>query len=136
MLYSGFSILPRSVIRSANSIDRSDNLDVMPLTSALTAGWDKLMTQRKQLSELDADSIRITSERRMVRIDDATEEVEQCYLEFRGTPEGFRWLSQHFSSLAKSAENQGSSGNIVAAWDFKNSPIALGEWDSLDFHCK
>ena len=31
MLYSGFNILPRSVIRSANSIDRSDNLDVMSL---------------------------------------------------------------------------------------------------------
>ena len=31
MLYSGFSILPRSVIRSANSIDRSDNLDVIRL---------------------------------------------------------------------------------------------------------
>ena len=31
MLYSGFNILPRSVIRSASSIDRSDNLDVMSL---------------------------------------------------------------------------------------------------------
>ena len=31
MLYSGFNTLPRSVIRSANSIDRSDNLDVMRL---------------------------------------------------------------------------------------------------------
>ena len=31
MLYLGFNILPRSVIRSANSIDRSDNLDVIPL---------------------------------------------------------------------------------------------------------
>ena len=31
MLYSGFNILPRSIIRSANSIDRSDNLDVIPL---------------------------------------------------------------------------------------------------------
>ena len=31
MLYSGFSILPRSVIRSASSIDRSDNLDVIHL---------------------------------------------------------------------------------------------------------
>ena len=31
MLYSRFDILPRSVIRSANSIDRSDNLDVIHL---------------------------------------------------------------------------------------------------------
>ena len=30
MLYSGFNILPRSVIRLASSIDRSDNLDVIP----------------------------------------------------------------------------------------------------------
>ena len=93
------------------------------------------MTQRKKLSELDAHSIRITTERRMVRIDDAKHEVEQIYLNFKETPDGFRWLSQHFGSLAKSAENNGPSGNTVAAWDFKNSPIALGEWDSLDFHC-
>ena len=31
MLYSGFYILPRSVVRSAYSIDRSDNLDVITL---------------------------------------------------------------------------------------------------------
>ena len=94
------------------------------------------MPERKQITELASGSIRIATERRMVRIDDAIEEVEQCYLKFRGTPEGFRWLSQHFNSLAKSAENHGSSGNIVAAWDFKNAPIALDGWYSLDFQCK
>ena len=31
MLYSGFNTLPRSVIRLANSFDRSDNLDVIRL---------------------------------------------------------------------------------------------------------
>ena len=31
MLYSGFNILPRSVVRSAHSIARSDNLDVIHL---------------------------------------------------------------------------------------------------------
>ena len=31
MLYSGFNILPRSVIRSADINGRSDNLDVIPL---------------------------------------------------------------------------------------------------------
>ena len=35
MLYSGFNILPRSVVRSAYSIDRSDNLDVIPLKKML-----------------------------------------------------------------------------------------------------
>ena len=39
MLYSGFNILPRSVIRSANSIARSDNLDVIPLREK--QGWMK-----------------------------------------------------------------------------------------------
>ena len=31
VLYSGLNTLPRSVVRSANSIDRSDNLDVIRL---------------------------------------------------------------------------------------------------------
>ena len=31
MLHSGFNILPRSVVRSANSFDRSDNFDVIML---------------------------------------------------------------------------------------------------------
>ena len=38
MLYSGFNILPRSVVRSAYSIDRSDNLDVIPLKLAERSG--------------------------------------------------------------------------------------------------
>ena len=35
MLYSGFNILPRSVIRSADFNGRSDNLDVIPLPKRL-----------------------------------------------------------------------------------------------------
>ena len=31
MIYSGFNISPRSVVRSANSIGRSDNTDVIRL---------------------------------------------------------------------------------------------------------
>ena len=38
MLYSGFNILPRSVIRSANLNGRSDNLDVIRLNSEVLAG--------------------------------------------------------------------------------------------------
>ena len=38
MLYSGFNILPRSVIRSANSNGRSDNLDVIPLECMIKIG--------------------------------------------------------------------------------------------------
>ena len=42
MLYSGFNNLPRSVIWSANSIDRSDNLDVIPLKNTMT-NWQQLL---------------------------------------------------------------------------------------------
>ena len=72
----------------------------------------------------------------MVRIDDATEESEQCYLTFDGTPEGFRWLARHFESLANSASRHGSASNIVAPWDFENAPIDLKGWDSMDFTCR
>ena len=88
------------------------------------------------ISEMKAGSIHIRTERRMVKLDDATEEVEQCYLTISGTPEGFQWLSQHFRSLANSASRGGSAANIVAAWDFKNRPVTLDEWDSIDFSCK
>ena len=37
MLYSGFNFLPRSICRSANSIARSDNADVVPLARMSTA---------------------------------------------------------------------------------------------------
>ena len=95
------------------------------------------MADLPKLTELSADSIRISTQRRMVRVDDASEETEQCYLTIEGSPEGFQWLSQHFSSLAKSAErNEGPAGNIVAARDFKNDPVKLENWDSLDFHCE
>ena len=88
------------------------------------------------ISELKAGSIHIRTERRMVKLDDATEEVEQRYLTISGTPEGFQWLSQHFRSLANSASRGGSAANIVAPWDFKNRPVTLDEWDSIDFSCK
>lgn len=94
------------------------------------------MADLPKLSELPADSIQITTQRRMVRINDANEETEQCYLTIQGSPEGFRWLSQHLNALAKSAEKHGgTSGNIVAPWDFKNDPIKLAPWDSLEFNC-
>lgn len=94
------------------------------------------MTGLPKLSELPAHSIQIATQSQVVRINDENEETEQCYLTFRGSPEGFRWLSEHFGSLAKSAEKHGNAGNIVAAWDFKNDPIKLDDWDSLDFLCK
>ena len=95
------------------------------------------MADQPKLSELPAHCIRISTHRRMVRIDDAAEETQQCYLTIEGSPAGFRWLSQHFNSLANSADNRGgSSGNIVSPWDFKNDPINLEGWDSIDFKCE
>ena len=94
------------------------------------------MTGSIKLIELPAGSIRIATHRRKVRIDEETEETEQCYLTVEGSPDGFRWLSQHCNSLAVSASKGGSAANIVAAWDFKNNPIELDEWDSIDFSCR
>lgn len=72
----------------------------------------------------------------MVRIDDAEEETDHCYLTIEGSPDGIRWLARHLESLAATAENHsGAYGNIVAPWDFKNAPITLEGWDSLDFYC-
>lgn len=95
------------------------------------------MTVPLKLSELPSGSIEITSQRRMVRIDDAVEETEQCYLTIEGSPEGLRWFARHLNSLATTAEHgSGAYGNIVAPSDFQNDPIKLEQWDSLDFHCK
>ena len=94
------------------------------------------MARSPKLSELPARCIQISTQRGLVRIDDAREETEQCYLTIQGSPAGLRWLSRHLNSLADSAENAGSSGNIVAPRDFKNCPIELEGWDSLDFHCE
>ena len=94
------------------------------------------MTAPVKLSELPSGSLQIATQRRMVRIDDADEETEQCYLTIDGSPEGLRWLARHLNSLATTAENNsGAYGNIVAPWDFQNDSIKLEGWDSLDFHC-
>ncbi len=94
------------------------------------------MTAPLKLSELPSGSIQITTRRRMVRVDDADEETEQCYLTIEGSPAGLRWFARHLDSLATTAENNGGAySNIVAPCDFQNKPINLEEWDSLDFHC-
>ena len=95
------------------------------------------MSGRPKINELAAESLRIKTCRRQVRINDTTEETEQSYLTIEGSPDGFRWLSNHLASLAKSAEQHSVGvGNIVAAWDFQNVPINLDGWNSIDFHCK
>ena len=66
-----------------------------------------------KLTELPAGSIRIATHRRKVRIDEATEETEQCYLTVEGSPDGFRWLSQHFNSLAVSASKGGNAATSL-----------------------
>jgi len=74
----------------------------------------------------------------MVRIDEKTNPlVEQSYLTFEGTPAGFRWLADQLTQMATSAENNGSNSSaIVAPWDFKNKPIKLTGWDSIDLQCR
>ena len=46
MLYSGFNILLRSVVRSAYSIDRSDNLDVIQLHEESSKVNDEKMSRQ------------------------------------------------------------------------------------------
>ncbi len=95
------------------------------------------MTAPPKLSELPTGCIQIATDRRMVRIDDAKEETEHCYLMIEGSPAGLRWLSRHLESLARRVEEGATgAGNIVAPWDFKNAPIDLDGWDSIDFHCR
>ena len=108
---------------------------LLPATDQIES-YEDAMVRSPKISELPTHCIQISTHRRMVRIDDAIEETEQCYLTIEGSPDGLRWLSQHLSSLADGAERDGSSGNIVAPWDLKNEPIKLEGWDSLDFHCE
>lgn len=94
------------------------------------------MTDSTKFTELPSGSIKISTQRRMVRIDDATEETEQSYLTIESSPDGFRWLAQYFDSLAISAEKGGHCGSIIAPWDFTNKPIELDGWDSIECLCK
>ena len=92
---------------------------------------------KELLSELSASSLSFSSQQRMVRIDDSPDEQQQIYLTLEGTPAGFRWLASHLEEMARSVEANGRGcGNIVAPWDFKNHPIKMEGWDSLDFHCR
>ena len=92
---------------------------------------------KELLSELSASSPSFSSQQRMVRIDDSPDEQQQIYLTLEGTPAGFLWLANHLEEMARSVEANGRScGNIVAPWDFKNQPIKMEGWDSLDFHCR
>ena len=94
------------------------------------------MASKTLLSQLAANSLNISSQQRMVRIDDSPDEQEQIYLTVEGTPAGFRWLASHLEEMARSVEaNRGACSNIVAPRNFKNQPIKMKHWDSLDFHC-
>ena len=95
------------------------------------------MTVKQKLSELPAASLAISSHKCLVRIDDAPEKIEQTYLKIEGSPDGFRWLANHLEQMAKSTErDQIDNSNILAPWDFKNKPVKMAEWDSLEFGCK
>ena len=89
-----------------------------------------------KLSQLPKHCLKFATQRRMVHIDDRSEEQLQAYLTFAGTPDGLRWLARHLMMMAESAEANGDASNIVAPWDFENQPIDLDGWDAIDFHCR
>lgn len=89
------------------------------------------------LTELPKHSVRVHSATRLVRIDDNPDEVEQTYLMIEGTPDGYRWLANHFARMAKSADESTSGcSNILAPWDFQNEPVKLEIADSIEFTCR
>ena len=94
------------------------------------------MSPSDPLSELAKDSICFSSQTQMVRLDDATEEVEQTYLTLAGTPEGFRWLARQLTRMATSADKHSATSVIIAPRDFSAKPVSLDGWDSLDLHCR
>ena len=63
ILYSGFNILPRSVIRLANSIVRSDNLDVITLALNPTDRTMKFQIRTLLLATLAAAAVVLTFNR-------------------------------------------------------------------------
>ena len=94
------------------------------------------MLNPKKLTDLNTGSLRLTTRRSMVYVDDAPEETEQCSLDIEGTPDGFRWLAQLLLYMADHVD-QASLGYhiVVKPSDFAHTPIGLKEWDVLVLNC-
>ena len=86
------------------------------------------MSPSDPLSELTEDSICFSSQTQMVRLDEATTEVEQSYLKLKGTPKGFRWLARQLIRMADSVNLHKRSSVIVASRDFSQQPVSLDGW--------
>lgn len=88
----------------------------------------------KLLTELAPDSLRLSKETRMVRMDGQLPEVEQTYLTINGTPDAFRWLASQLNSMARCADrNAGPNSVIISPVDLKQ--ITMTEWSSIDLGC-
>ena len=90
-----------------------------------------------QLKAMAADSLRIQTESKLVRVDDEPEASKISYLNIHGTPEAFRWLSQLLNELASSVENpKGQTGGrsvIVSPHDL--GQITMDQWHSIELFC-
>ena len=88
------------------------------------------------LAELPPDSLRLSTETRMVRLDEKTNpEIEQTYLTINGTPDGFRWLAAQLNQMANSADRHEKGVSvIVSPRDLKQ--ITMTEWSSIDLECR
>lgn len=86
------------------------------------------------LGKLDAGSLRIRTERRQVRVDDAAELSEQTYLHIHGTPDAYQWLAQLLCERASGAQKGRFDQVIVSSHDLE--AIDLDEWDSMHLECE
>lgn len=94
------------------------------------------MSATALLEALEANSLRLSSVKRMVRLDDATNpEVEQTYLTVEGSPDAFRWLAAQLTQMANSAaKHDAGTSVIVSPRDL--SQVTMTDWDSLELACK
>lgn len=90
------------------------------------------------LKNVPPDSLRIRSETKRVRVDDAPDESELTYLDIHGTPEAFRWLSQLLGELASTAENSNDPklGHSVIFSPHDLKQITMTEWWGVDLFCR
>ena len=106
MLYSGFNILSRSVIRSANSIDRSDNSDVIHLLKSSVI----VSRTRKQFS---------------------LKSLVVCVAILGGCLGGYCQLrSDSHHQLAIVAEFESQRGGF---WQSAETPFRFGHWFGLKY---
>lgn len=84
-------------------------------------------------SNLNANSVIVSTDQQPNRVDGERELVNQTYLRVCGSPDGFRWLSALFAELAERANGEHGAG-VVLTPDF--TAVALNGWDKLDISCE